>query len=358
MADMPDLSHLTEEERKIIEKVMMRQKQEEERENEIMRRKQDEVQVLEETIRQRSEQQKKAGIELDATCHICLKTKFADGVGHMCNYCNIRCCARCGGKVTLRSNKVIWVCILCRKKQELLSKTGQWINKGLGGNHDTIMSKIQADLNQQQFPMTEEGIQQSLNNDKRPKLERTLSAVEKENLPLQRTNSQLRRQYSQQEQSTRVSDQSHYQRYNTYAEEDPRYYRAELDDLMRSAPYYGQTSQDTAYRNDKITSIDYEKRNMYPDVIVRPSDYRTNIDQSRNQSVNNNNNNNKKHKRTGSVKKQLGNSGRHHSQPQRSFSSSDDELRSTPDCTSGEDVDRESEKGEFVSCIALFPIRQ
>lgn len=25
--------------------------------------------------------------------------------------------------------QVIWVCMLCRKKQELLSKTGQWINK-------------------------------------------------------------------------------------------------------------------------------------------------------------------------------------------------------------------------------------
>lgn len=25
--------------------------------------------------------------------------------------------------------QVVWVCILCRKKQELLSKTGQWINK-------------------------------------------------------------------------------------------------------------------------------------------------------------------------------------------------------------------------------------
>lgn len=69
-------------------------------------RKQAEVQVLEETIRARSEQHKKSGIELDATCQICSKTKFADGVGHICNYCNIRCCARCGGKVTLRSNKV------------------------------------------------------------------------------------------------------------------------------------------------------------------------------------------------------------------------------------------------------------
>lgn len=69
----------------------------------IFRRKQDEVQVLEDTIRQRSEQQRKAGVELEATCHICLKTKFADGVGHICHYCNIRCCARCGGKVTIRA---------------------------------------------------------------------------------------------------------------------------------------------------------------------------------------------------------------------------------------------------------------
>lgn len=37
MADIPDLSHLTPEERAIIEGVMLRQKQEEERENEIMR---------------------------------------------------------------------------------------------------------------------------------------------------------------------------------------------------------------------------------------------------------------------------------------------------------------------------------
>lgn len=77
------------------------------------RRKADEVQILEDTIRARNEQHKKAGVELDATCHICLKTKFADGVGHLCNYCSIRCCARCGGKVTLRSNKVSVVSVVC-----------------------------------------------------------------------------------------------------------------------------------------------------------------------------------------------------------------------------------------------------
>lgn len=72
----------------------------------ICRRKQDEVQTLEETIRMRSEKHKKAGVELNATCHICLKTKFADGIGHICTYCKTRCCARCSGKVTLRSTKV------------------------------------------------------------------------------------------------------------------------------------------------------------------------------------------------------------------------------------------------------------
>ena len=61
---------------------------------------------LEEQIRVKAEEQRRAGQSLDSTCQICLKTKFADGVGHLCNYCNVRCCARCGGKVALRSSKV------------------------------------------------------------------------------------------------------------------------------------------------------------------------------------------------------------------------------------------------------------
>ncbi|XP_041974677.1 regulating synaptic membrane exocytosis protein 2 isoform X2 [Aricia agestis] len=189
MDDMPDLSHLTPEERAIIEGVIMRQRQEEQREHEIMRRKQDEVAVLEQTIRTRNEMQRAAGVELAATCHICLKTKFADGVGHSCHYCRVRCCARCGGKVTLRSNKVIWVCILCRKKQELLSKTGQWIHKSAGP--DSMLWQMEADM--RGLPPQDGSM------DKRPKLERAHSAAEKENLPLQRSGSALRRQYSQQE---------------------------------------------------------------------------------------------------------------------------------------------------------------
>ncbi|XP_063633624.1 regulating synaptic membrane exocytosis protein 2 isoform X3 [Cydia splendana] len=216
MADMPDLSHLTPEERAIIEGVMLRQRQEEQREHEIMRRKQDEVAVLEQTIRTRNEMQRAAGVELAATCHICLKTKFADGVGHSCHYCRVRCCARCGGKVTLRSNKVIWVCILCRKKQELLSKTGQWIHKSAG--QDAMLWRMESDLHGLISPADS-------TIDKRPKLERAHSAAEKENLPLQRSGSALRRQYSQQE---------------------PRCY-GELEGLARTHPHLVHPRQKAAY---------------------------------------------------------------------------------------------------------------
>lgn len=40
------------------------------------------------------------------TCGICHKTKFADGCGHLCSYCSTKFCARCGGRVSLRSNNV------------------------------------------------------------------------------------------------------------------------------------------------------------------------------------------------------------------------------------------------------------
>ena len=41
-----------------------------------------------------------------AVCEICHKTKFADGVGHKCAYCNLKSCARCGGRMAVK-NKVI-----------------------------------------------------------------------------------------------------------------------------------------------------------------------------------------------------------------------------------------------------------
>ncbi|XP_032981815.1 regulating synaptic membrane exocytosis protein 2 isoform X19 [Rhinolophus ferrumequinum] len=170
--EMPDLSHLTEEERKIILAVMDRQKKEEEKEQSVLKVKEEHKpqptqwfpfsgitelvnNVLQPQQKQQNEKEpqtklhqqfemykeqvKKMGEESqqqqeqkgDApTCGICHKTKFADGCGHNCSYCQTKFCARCGGRVSLRSNKedkvVMWVCNLCRKQQEILTKSGAW----------------------------------------------------------------------------------------------------------------------------------------------------------------------------------------------------------------------------------------
>ncbi|XP_077928243.1 regulating synaptic membrane exocytosis protein 2 isoform X17 [Halichoerus grypus] len=170
--EMPDLSHLTEEERKIILAVMDRQKKEEEKEQSVLKVKEEHKpqptqwfpfsgitelvnNVLQPQQKQQNEKEpqtklhqqfemykeqvKKIGEESqqqqeqkgDApTCGICHKTKFADGCGHNCSYCQTKFCARCGGRVSLRSNKedkvVMWVCNLCRKQQEILTKSGAW----------------------------------------------------------------------------------------------------------------------------------------------------------------------------------------------------------------------------------------
>ncbi|KAL1513477.1 hypothetical protein ABEB36_002883 [Hypothenemus hampei] len=292
MEEGPDLSHLTPEERAIIESVMVRQKEEEEREQEIMRKKADEVQSLEQQIRARNEQQKKAGIELEATCHICLKTKFADGIGHICNYCTIRCCARCGGKVTLRSGKSVWVCILCRKKQELLGRTGQWMQGGM----QAVISDPENAL-----------LSNVMQSDKRPKLERAHSAAEKENQPLQRAGSLLRRQFSEEQSRTASND-----RYKQYNEEDPMYYQGELEGLMRANPH--------------LVPRIYSEQN---------TDNQPDIRQERLQGQSSAT---KKHKRQTKHQHQTSS----HPQLQlHSYSSSEEDLKSTPEYGS----DRDSEKG-------------
>nr|XP_054596537.1 regulating synaptic membrane exocytosis protein 2 isoform X38 [Nothobranchius furzeri] len=176
MAEMPDLSHLTEEERKIILGVMERQKNEEAKEQSMLKTKEEpkpqqaqwfpfsgitelvnnvlqpqqkpqngkepepepdaklhqQFESYKDQVKKMGEESKPAQDQKsDApTCGICHKTKFADGCGHICSYCQTKFCARCGGRVSLRSNKedkvVMWVCNLCRKQQEILTKSGEW----------------------------------------------------------------------------------------------------------------------------------------------------------------------------------------------------------------------------------------
>uniref|UniRef100_A0A8C9CQV2 Regulating synaptic membrane exocytosis 1 n=1 Tax=Phocoena sinus TaxID=42100 RepID=A0A8C9CQV2_PHOSS len=165
MPELPDLSHLTEEERNIIMAVMDRQKEEEEKEEAMLkcvvrdmvkpaacktprnvehqphqpspllpfsllpRRLHQQFESYKEQVRKIGEEARRyQGEHKDdaPTCGICHKTKFADGCGHLCSYCSTKFCARCGGRVSLRSNNVMWVCNLCRKQQEILTKSGAW----------------------------------------------------------------------------------------------------------------------------------------------------------------------------------------------------------------------------------------
>ncbi|XP_051881359.1 regulating synaptic membrane exocytosis protein 1-like isoform X16 [Pristis pectinata] len=128
-AAVPDLSHLTEEERSIIMAVLDRQREEERKEEAMLKRLHQQFESYKEQIRKIGDEARRyQGEHKDdaPTCGICLKTKFADGCGHICSYCQTKFCARCGGRVTLRSNNVMWVCNLCRKQQEILTKSEAW----------------------------------------------------------------------------------------------------------------------------------------------------------------------------------------------------------------------------------------
>uniref|UniRef100_A0AAQ4S442 Regulating synaptic membrane exocytosis 1 n=1 Tax=Gasterosteus aculeatus aculeatus TaxID=481459 RepID=A0AAQ4S442_GASAC len=127
----PDLSHLTEDERKIIMAVLARQREEEAKEEAMTKGIQQQLSSYRETVVRQATVA--AGHRDDApTCGICHKTKFADGCGNLCSYCQTKFCARCGGRVSLRSNTVIWVCNNCRKQQELLTKPGEWFTGPAG----------------------------------------------------------------------------------------------------------------------------------------------------------------------------------------------------------------------------------
>ncbi|XP_066033621.1 regulating synaptic membrane exocytosis protein 2 isoform X22 [Chamaea fasciata] len=150
--EMPDLSHLTEEERKIILAVMDRQKKEEEKEQSVLKKLHQQFEMYKEQVKKMGEEsQQHQEQKGDApTCGICHKTKFADGCGHNCSYCQTKFCARCGGRVSLRSNKVMWVCNLCRKQQEILTKSGAWFyNSGSHAPHQQDQEGIRALRNEE-----------------------------------------------------------------------------------------------------------------------------------------------------------------------------------------------------------------
>lgn len=204
-------------------------------------------------------------------------------------------------------------------------------------------------------------------SDKRPKLERARSAAEKENHPLQRAGSQLRRQYSQQETSTQrrasasdsgvddpylqrshpanvdgqylnQSPQSYRNNSNYYQgsstgyppENDPRYYQVswddipshsmwaihwrkfksfqgEIEDLMRTHPHLVHPRQQSFISQQQQSHSSYLKPQRSHE--MHPHQYGSH--------------------NTSTSKRPLG--GAPYLHQQRSFSSSEEELRSTPE---------------------------
>ncbi|XP_056617313.1 regulating synaptic membrane exocytosis protein 1 isoform X5 [Triplophysa dalaica] len=161
ISEFPDLSHLTEEEREIIMAVMARQKEEEAKDEAMLKEEmpiqaktvnlvgnkkppqQNDISLhqqfatYKEQVRQigQEPQQRQPSQHKDdaPTCGICHKTKFANGCGNLCSYCQTKFCARCGGRVSLRSNNkedkvVMWVCNQCRRQQDMLTKSGDWFS--------------------------------------------------------------------------------------------------------------------------------------------------------------------------------------------------------------------------------------
>ncbi|XP_071061807.1 regulating synaptic membrane exocytosis protein 1 [Pseudochaenichthys georgianus] len=202
----PDLSHLTEDERKIIMAVLARQREEEAKEDAMLKEEkpiqartvnlvgqkkppqqndvrgiQQQLSSYRETVIRQATVVAGSTVHRDdaPTCGICHKTKFADGCGNLCSYCQTKFCARCGGRVSLRSNTedkvVIWVCNNCRKQQEILTKPGEWFTgpdgnpAGLGAavSEPSVCQKLRSrsqapstiqDLNRPHAPGTEPGI--------------------------------------------------------------------------------------------------------------------------------------------------------------------------------------------------------
>ncbi|KAK4472524.1 hypothetical protein MN116_002683 [Schistosoma mekongi] len=203
MDDTPDLSHLTPEERKIIEDVMNRQKQEEAKDSQIIGKT---IPVINSSVKDLNTTSRsvhmtnsseklpiptniatvngKIANKLPSTnntntslpfgntvvslmaeaahvvtrsgvggsisggtsaghsknvCESCHKTKFADHSGNSCIYCKRRTCTRCGGHLEIRPNVIQWVCKQCA--QNLISDRQQPITtSGANSLHYTESS--------------------------------------------------------------------------------------------------------------------------------------------------------------------------------------------------------------------------
>jgi hypothetical protein len=136
LPDLPDLSHLSENERKIIEAVLERQKLEEEKnyllstntiknkqqeqksfdsgggsssydlKDESSKKQQQKIAITQSITDIAQEAKQKYGFDTIDTgdiCDICKKTKFVNCNAHVCVYCRLKCCIRCSFRLKTKT---------------------------------------------------------------------------------------------------------------------------------------------------------------------------------------------------------------------------------------------------------------
>lgn len=167
----------------------------------------------------------------------------------------------------------------------------------------------------------------SLLSDKRAKLERTQSAAEKENQPLERSGSLLRRQYSHQEQSRPNNDMMRGEKNRTGREEDTRQHRKDME-MKQGGGRYNRRGEMSGYKSDSYTPEKSLDRLENP---IQKAGSSTVIYQSPS----------RKYRRSSKgdplTRKEMMNMKPHQKDLIRqSFSSSDDEIKSLSECTSEE----------------------
>lgn len=182
----------------------------------------------------------------------------------------------------------------------------------------------------------------SVLSDKRAKLERTQSAAEKENQPLERSGSLLRRQYSHQEQSSRSSDTMTRMEKNRSREEEMRH-RKEME-AKQSSGRHMRRGEISGYKSDSYTSeksldrLENPPQRSGSSTVIYPSPSRKHRRSSKGEPPL------RKDTQMG-IKSQK-------NLPHQSFSSSDDELKSLSECTSEE---RDYDKSKLFKNVFKNP---
>lgn len=133
--------------------------------------------------------------------------------------------------MALRSTRTIWVCLLCRKRQELLIKTGNWIHSSMAGKLKQLETEAESPMLERVFStMVESTLAESFQSARRNSLGRLPSGAQ--------IRDTLKRQFSHDSSQPQQPQQ------------------------------YGETSRPVSAQSSGVTQVPLSKPSMSGDSIV------------------------------------------------------------------------------------------